>query len=90
MLSNQKNELYKNKILHLAVKVRPGATKTLLRSVGANNDLKVDLREKAENGRANQALIKFLAREFKITAECIRIVSGNSTRKKLIKIEINT
>ena len=48
--------------------------------------LDVFLREKPIDGRANQALIAILAKHFSVNKESVRIVSGSSSRIKLVEI----
>ena len=39
-----------------------------------------------EKGKANKELIEFLANEFEVTKENVKILSGNSDALKLIRI----
>ncbi|NPA39966.1 MAG: YggU family protein [Thermodesulfobacteria bacterium] len=71
----------------LEVKVKPGAGKDLIKSFKEPNFLEVTLKAKAENNQANESLIKFLRKTFKIPEESIKIVKGRTSRKKLVKIE---
>jgi uncharacterized protein (TIGR00251 family) len=48
--------------------------------------LKVNITAVAEGGKANAALIKFLAKEFKISKSKIEIIRGETSRIKLLKI----
>ena len=51
-----------------------------------DNFLKIKLTAPAIEGRANEALREFLAKEFKISKSKIEIIRGEKSRKKLIKI----
>jgi len=46
----------------------------------------VELKERAEKGKANLALIKFLAKHFNIPTSDITIVSGFASRKKIVEV----
>ena len=52
----------------------------------AKNIYIVSVKEKPEKGKANKAAIKAIADYFKISSKNIRIVSGQTSRKKLIEI----
>jgi uncharacterized protein (TIGR00251 family) len=80
---NQAGEVY------LRIKARPGASATSLKQVLADSDgqiIKIDIAAPAVKGRANQALIKFLAGEFAASKNNIKIISGAGERMKLVKI----
>ena len=47
---------------------------------------KINLTAVAEDGKANAALIKFLAKEFKISKSKIEIIRGETSRNKMIRI----
>ena len=67
------------------VRVKPGSKKGDL-VVESSSYLDVFLREKPIDGRANQALIAILAKHFSVNKEGVRIVSGSSSRIKLVEI----
>lgn len=48
----------------------------------------VGVKAKPEGGKANEELLKKLARYFKVSASSIRIVSGRTSRNKIIEIQI--
>lgn len=50
--------------------------------------LKCYLKQTPEAGKANQELIKFLAKRLHITQQQITIVTGNTGRKKRLKIDV--
>jgi len=47
----------------------------------------VSLKERAEKGKANKALIKALARHFDVPAANIKILHGLLSHKKIVEIE---
>ncbi len=65
----------------LTIKVQPGASKTEL--IEENNTLKLFLKTQPEKGKANDALIKFFKKEYKLIVE---VVKGKTSRNKILKI----
>jgi hypothetical protein len=51
------------------------------------NQFYVWVKEAPIKGKANKAVIDLLAEYFKVPKNCIKIISGKSCRKKIIKIE---
>ena len=51
-----------------------------------NNEIKISLKSKPELGKANRELIKLLSEHFKISTNKIKILSGFSSRKKIVDI----
>ena len=51
-----------------------------------SRQLKCYLKSTPEKGKANEELIKFLAKKLLITKNDISIISGKTTRKKKLKI----
>ena len=76
--------------LHLRIKVIPRAGVTEVRGRMADNTVKIALRAPPSDGKANGELIKFLAGEFAVRPSSVRIISGKSSRKKLIAIDSYT
>ena len=54
----------------------------------AKDKLEVMVKEKAENGKANQAVIQLLALHFKIAPGKIRIIKGFRQPHKIIEVEL--
>lgn len=71
---------------YLAVRVTTNAAKTELREVMADSAFKIALHAVPEKGKANLELIKFLAQEFSVSKDKVRLLSGASEHTKLIKI----
>ncbi|MCL5674561.1 MAG: DUF167 domain-containing protein [Candidatus Omnitrophica bacterium] len=59
-----------------------GITKTY------ENSFIIRVKEKPEDGKANKAIIKALAKYFKIPSSEIEIVSGHSSKRKIISINL--
>lgn len=51
-----------------------------------NNEIKISLKSKPELGKANRELIKSLSEHFKVSSNKIKILSGFSSRKKVVEI----
>jgi len=66
------------------IKVIPGAKKTLWKQEG--EIIKVYLTAPALEGRANDALVDFLAEHFKVKRSMIEIVKGLKSRFKIVNI----
>jgi len=71
--------------LILRVKVQPKASKDEFCDE-LNERLKIRITAPPIDGKANQHLIKFLARQFKVSKAHIKLLSGESHREKRIKI----
>jgi uncharacterized protein len=50
------------------------------------NEIEIGIKSKPERGRANRELVKRLAEHFGVPVQNVRIVSGHTSRKKLIDI----
>jgi len=51
-----------------------------------NNEIKISIKSKPKLGKANRELIKSLSEHFKISTNKIKILSGFSSRKKVVEI----
>lgn len=70
----------------LEVKVTPGAASTEV--VGWEGErLRVRLAAPPEKGKANAALLQFLAKQLKISRSSLELISGETGRIKRIRIE---
>lgn len=67
----------------LLVKVKAGAKKD---SVEGGNPVIVSVKERAEKGRANLAVIRLLSRHLSVPSSSIRIIKGHASSKKLVEI----
>jgi len=72
--------------LRLSLQVRPKAGRESIGPVQGDR-LKVELKAPAENGKANDALVKLLARRLKIGRDDITIVTGKTGRRKSVRID---
>jgi len=70
----------------LAVRAQPGAKKTAITGIygeGADTRLKIAVQAPPIEGRANQALITFLAETFSIPRSAVELISGELSRSKV-------
>ena len=70
----------------LALHVQPGARRTAI--VGPHGDrLKVAVSSPPAEGRANAALLEYLAERLAVPKSCLRLLSGASSREKRVAID---
>ena len=71
--------------MKLTVRVTPHASQdeSASREAGV---LRVRIRASAHDGKANEALLRFLAKEFAVAPTTLRIVRGATARTKIIEI----
>ena len=70
----------------LELHVQPGASRTEF--AGRHGDrIKLRLAARAIDGRANEALIEFLAEYYNVPKRNVRIASGLKSRQKRVVIE---
>jgi hypothetical protein len=70
----------------LAVRAQPGAKKTAITGVygeGAAAQLKITIHAPPLEGRANQALIAFLAQRFDLPKNAVVLITGELSRSKV-------
>jgi uncharacterized protein (TIGR00251 family) len=66
--------------------VQPGASRSEF--AGKHGErLKIRLAARAVDGKANEALIDFLAEHYRVPRRSVRIVSGLKSRRKRVFIE---
>jgi len=89
ILLKLKNELLDKREVYLRIKVRPSSAKTEIKDILVDKNgetIKINIAAPPEKGKANQELVKFLASEFAVLKNNVRILSGAQDRIKLIKI----
>lgn len=67
------------------VTVKPQAQREEVKKIG-NGDYLASVHAPAREGRANQALIELLADYFSVPKSSVRIIHGQSSRRKLVEI----
>ena len=70
----------------LSVKVVPKAAKTESAGVMADGTRKIRLAALPENGKANEALRRFLADEYGVTLNQVKVVAGQTSTRKMVRI----
>jgi len=86
MLAEFKKKLEKDGVLYLKVKAKPGMAETEVKEIMSDGTIKVNIAAPAEKGKANRALVGFLAEEFRVRKSEVNIISGAGEKLKLIKI----
>jgi hypothetical protein len=71
--------------LRIRASVKPGASTDEVTRL-ADGSLLVRVRARAREGEANEAVVRALARHFRIPKTSIRIVSGHKSRSKLLEL----
>lgn len=71
---------------YLTVRVTPGARDSTV--TGWQGDvLRVRVREKAERGRANEAVARLLAKSLGVPATAVSLKRGPTSREKLFEVD---
>lgn len=71
----------------LAVRVQPGARRTEVVG-GYGEELKVRLNAPPVDGKANQALIRFVAAEMGVPSSAVTLVRGATSRSKILSVDV--
>ena len=74
----------------LAVRAQPGAKKTAISGIygeGTSAQLKIAVQAPPLEGRANQALIVFLAATFAVPKSAVKVISGELSRSKVFLLD---
>ena len=82
----KKHEFSKSDTI-ITIRVIPRAKKSEISQVLADGTIKIRLTSPPVEGKANQALVRFLADVFDISPSNIEIISGKKGRKKVVLIE---
>jgi uncharacterized protein (TIGR00251 family) len=72
--------------MYLTIKVVPKSREARYVETMADGTIKIRLKSAPEKGKANAELFAFLAESFKIESSDIKIISGHTDTRKLIKI----
>jgi uncharacterized protein (TIGR00251 family) len=70
----------------LSVRIQPRASKNEITAM-ENGSLKIRLTAPPVDGAANEALIRFLADTFAVSKSQVEIVSGQTSKNKIVRIE---
>lgn len=85
-MAEVKKLLFKiQKKMKINVKAKPSSREEKVEKIDENNFV-VSVKEPPEKGRADEAIRNALAVYFKTGSSCVKIVSGYSSRNKIIEI----
>jgi uncharacterized protein YggU (UPF0235/DUF167 family) len=70
----------------VVVKVKPGSRKGPLVEVGPDGELTIYVRERAVDGKANEAVTRLLAAHLQLPRSRIELVSGTTSRLKRFRV----
>jgi len=73
--------------MRLAVRLTPGASRDEVAGRTADGVFRVKVQAPPVEGAANRRLVRFLAERLGVAKSRIRIVSGGSSRGKVLEIE---
>ncbi len=85
-LADLQRRLASERTLTLTVRCRPGAKVPKVGPVLADGSLKVSVRAKAEDGRANDELLELLPATF--PAATAALLSGQTSRQKMVRLTL--
>ena len=71
--------------MKIFVKAKPGAKLEKIKKI-SENSFEVWVKEKPENGKANVAVLRALAKYFDLAPSRLRIISGHTSKNKLVEI----
>jgi uncharacterized protein (TIGR00251 family) len=79
--------------IRLSVRLTPNGGRDEIEGVetdaAGGRYLKARVRAVPEDGRANKALIELIAKRFAVAKSAIRFISGETARKKILRIDGN-
>jgi uncharacterized protein YggU (UPF0235/DUF167 family) len=87
MFSSEIAKLKNEPSAYLKIKVIPGAPRTEVKERLADGTMKLAVKGKAEKGEANAALTAYLAKIFSVDKNNVTIISGQTSRTKLVRIK---
>ena len=70
----------------VVVKVKPGSSKGPLVETGPDGELTIYVRERAVEGKANDAVIRLLATHLRLPPSRVELVSGKTSRLKRFRV----
>jgi hypothetical protein len=71
--------------MRITVKAKPNAREEKVEKIDENNFV-VSVKERPEKGKANEAIRNALAVYFKVASSRVKIVSGYSSRNKIVEV----
>lgn len=74
--------------MDLKLKVIPRSPRTEFAGQMADGTLKLKLKAVPEDGKANAALIAFLAAHYGVPASAVQLLAGATSQRKLVRIHL--
>ncbi len=78
--------------VELFVKVNPGARREALGAIAEDGlgtrRLQISVTAKAEGGRANRAVVRLLAKSWRIAPSAVELTAGRSSRLKRVRLSV--
>lgn len=71
--------------MRITVRAKPGSRKELVEKIDDSNFI-ISVKEPPIEGRANKAIVKALAEYFKTSVSNVQIISGHTSKIKIIEI----
>ena len=81
-----RKQLDVNGSVTLTLRVHPHARQTAFKDILSDGSYKIDLEAPADDGKANEALVAFLAEEFRVSTDHVEIIVGQTNRRKVVRI----
>ncbi len=86
MFDQLKEELRHNEFVQFYVRARSGMSTTEVKDTLDDGSMKIHIAAEAVKGKANAELKRYLAEEFGVPKENVKMLSGASSRVKLLRI----
>lgn len=74
--------------MKIYVKAKPNSKQIKVEKI-SDNQFSVWVKELAQNGKANEAILQALADYFGVSASLVRIVNGRYSKQKIVEIVAN-
>lgn len=75
--------------MQISVRVKPGSKVGPLIKIEDDQTLTVYVHERAVDGKANEAVVKLLAKHFGIAKSRVELIRGATSKVKCFEIDIN-
>ena len=73
--------------MRILIKARPNSREEIVKKISENN-FEVSVKEPPVKGLANKAIIRMLASYFHISPLSIKIISGYTSRQKIVELNL--
>jgi hypothetical protein len=72
--------------MKISIRVKPNAKENKVEKTG-RNQFSVWVKAAAKEGKANKEVIEVLAEHFKVPKSCISIITGLTSKRKIVEID---